>query len=132
MHPRRFHLTPQRLCLGAVSLISLMGFIAGLLLISAYRKGDAAIIAPMQYSQIIWATIFGYLLFGETIEVPTAIGAAIIISSGIYIALRESRLGAKSNTPVLRHTLARAHSRKLSDLAAAQKNAQGRISACKG
>jgi drug/metabolite transporter (DMT)-like permease len=88
--------------LGGMGLISVLAFIAGLLLIAAYRDGDAAIVAPMQYSQIIWATIFGYLLFGETVDLPTVIGAGIIIASGVYIVIRESRLGAKSTTPVLR------------------------------
>lgn len=88
--------------IGGLAVISLFGFIAGLLLIAAYRNGDAAIVAPMQYSQIIWATIFGYLLFDESVDPPTVIGAAIIIASGVYIVFRESRLGAKSNTPVLR------------------------------
>ncbi len=88
--------------LGASAVISLLGFIAGLLLIAAYRASDAAIVAPMQYSQIIWATIYGYLLFDESIDRPTVIGAGIIIASGLYIVLRESRLGSDSHTPVLR------------------------------
>jgi drug/metabolite transporter (DMT)-like permease len=88
--------------LGGIATISALGFVAGLLLIGAYRNGDAAIIAPMQYSQIIWATIYGYLLFGERVDLPTVIGAGIIIASGVYIVIRESRLGSKSTTPVLR------------------------------
>jgi drug/metabolite transporter (DMT)-like permease len=88
--------------LGGVAVISLFGFIAGLLLIAAYRNGDAAIVAPMQYSQILWATLYGYLLFDESVDLNTAIGAGIIIASGVYIVIRESRLGAKSNSPVTR------------------------------
>lgn len=88
--------------LGGVVVISALGFAAGLFLISAYRHGDAAIVAPMQYSQIIWASIFGFLIFGESVERATVIGAGIIIVSGLYIVFRESRLGPKSQTPVLR------------------------------
>lgn len=88
--------------LAGMGVISVLGFSAGLLLIVAYRNGDATVVAPMQYSQIVWATVFGTLLFNETIDLPTAIGAAIIIASGIYIVFRESRLGARSQTPVLR------------------------------
>lgn len=88
--------------LGLTGVISLFGFVAGLLMIAAYRNGDAAIVAPMQYSQIIWATGYGYLLFGESVDSFTVIGAGLIIISGIYIVIRESRLGTKSNTPVLR------------------------------
>ncbi|MGH1370003.1 MAG: DMT family transporter [Maritimibacter sp.] len=87
--------------LGGMGVISLFGFLANLLLIAAYKNADAAIVAPMQYSQIIWATIFGYVLFAEKIEPATVIGAGIIIASGVYVVIRESRLGAKSQTPVL-------------------------------
>ena len=72
------------------------------MIISAYQAGEAAIIAPMQYSQIIWASFFGFVFFGEMIDLNTAIGASIIIASGLYIVLRESRSGASENTPVLR------------------------------
>ena len=56
----------------------------------------------MQYSQIVWATAFGLIFFDETIDMATGIGAAIIIASGLYIVLRESRGGGSENTPVLR------------------------------
>lgn len=87
--------------LGMVGIISLFGFIAGLFLIAAYRHGEAAIVAPMQYSQIIWATGFGYFLFGESIDRQTLIGASVIIASGLYIVLRESRGTTSANRPVL-------------------------------
>lgn len=87
--------------LGLVGLIAICAFVAGLFLIAAYRAGEAAVVAPMQYSQIIWATIFGYTLFNETLDTPTLIGTSLIILSGIYIVWRESR-GRSNNTPVLR------------------------------
>ena len=88
--------------LGLLALISALGFIAGLCLIAAYRNAEAAIVAPMQYSQIIWATLFGTLLFEESIDGMTVLGAAIIIASGLYIVFRESEGGTSRNTPVLR------------------------------
>ena len=88
--------------LGALALISVLAFAAGLLLISAYKNGDAAIVAPMQYSQIIWAAIFGWTFFGETADRVTWIGAGIIIASGLYIVARESFGGRSRTTPVLR------------------------------
>ncbi|WP_425097567.1 DMT family transporter [Tropicibacter sp. S64] len=86
---------------GAAGLISVLGFIAGLILIIAYRKAEAAMVAPMQYSQILWASAYGYFIFGETIDMATFIGAGIIILSGIYIVARESRKGDASQSPVL-------------------------------
>lgn len=88
--------------LGQVGLISLLGFIAGLILIAAYKAGEAAIVAPMQYSQILWASLFGWFIFGESVDRFTAIGAGIIIASGLYIVLRESRGKSSEYTPVLR------------------------------
>lgn len=88
--------------LGLLGLTAALAWIAGRMIITAYQSGEAAIIAPMQYSQIIWASIYGFFFFGETIDAPTTIGTAIIIASGLYIVLRESRSGASANTPVLR------------------------------
>ncbi len=86
---------------GLAGIIALFGLTAGFLVIQAYRAGEAAIVAPMQYSQIIWATMYGYLLFDESVDGPTILGASIIIASGVYIVLRESRGGRSNTTPVL-------------------------------
>ena len=88
--------------LGLIGLVAMLAWIASRMMITAYQNGEAAIIAPMQYSQIIWATIYGFWFFGETIDTPTGVGASIIIASGLYIVLRESRSGASKTTPVLR------------------------------
>lgn len=87
---------------GMMTLIALLAFLAMLCVIRAYRSGEAAIVAPMQYSQILWATVFGYLFFGETVDRTTALGASIIILSGLYIIFRESRGPTSTTTPVLR------------------------------
>lgn len=87
--------------LGASALIALLALIASFFMIMAYRLGEASTIAPMQYSQIIWATLFGALFFDEWPDQATFIGAGIIILSGIYIVVRESG-GASVLRPVLR------------------------------
>src|SRR5690606_27569842 len=87
--------------LGMVALISILGWTGGLIIIRAYRLGEAVIVAPMQYSQIIWATLYGYLFFDELVDGGTALGAGIIIASGLYIVLRESSSGNSANRPVL-------------------------------
>jgi drug/metabolite transporter (DMT)-like permease len=48
---------------------------------------------PYQYSMIVWAVLFGYFVFGDVPQVPTIVGAVIIIGAGIYIFLREQALG---------------------------------------
>lgn len=87
--------------LGLWTMMAALAFGAGLCLISAYRRADAVLVAPMQYSQIVWAALYGWLFFGEAIDLGTATGAAIIIGSGLYIVFREGRGGSR-NMPVLR------------------------------
>jgi drug/metabolite transporter (DMT)-like permease len=88
--------------LTASAVVAALALIGTACLISAYRRAQAVIVAPMQYSQIIWASIYGTLLFGESLDQTTLIGTAIIIASGVYIVLREDRSSASANTPVLR------------------------------
>lgn len=65
------------------------------LLVRAFRVGEASVVAPFQYSQIIWGCLYGVLLFATPVEPHTVLGAAIIILSG-WLVLRGSseRLGA--------------------------------------
>ena len=88
--------------------LALMAVIAVLVLIAmtcvlfAYRHGPAIVVAPMQYSQIIWAVFFGTLFFGEKPDLITFLGTAIIVSSGLYILRREGDPSVSRTTPVLR------------------------------
>lgn len=87
--------------LGLQALIAVLAFLASLGMIAAYRNGDAGIVAPMQYSQILWAAAFGYFFFQEVPDQPTFWGVGIIMASGLYIVIRESVGGKSRNTPVL-------------------------------
>ncbi|MEM0936774.1 MAG: DMT family transporter [Pseudomonadota bacterium] len=87
--------------LAALTLIALFAFCASLLIIAAYTRAEAVIVAPMQYSQIIWASIYGALFFGEALDGQTLLGAGIVIASGLYILLREGRAETTSQRPVL-------------------------------
>lgn len=91
---------------GLLAVVALLGFTGGLCTIAAYRSADAAIVAPMQYSQIIWGASFGFVFFAETPDMYTGIGAGVIILAGVYVVLRESLGGRSAHTPVLE-----AHSR---------------------
>lgn len=57
-------------------------FAGAMWLVKAFRMGNASLVAPFQYSQIIWGSLLGYVIFSEPVEVHTMIGAAIIILSG--------------------------------------------------
>ncbi len=88
--------------LGLVAMMSVFAFVAGLLVIAAYSAGDAAVVAPMQYSQILWAALYGFVFFDEQSDNTTWIGAGIVISSGVYIVLREATGFRSLHRPVLR------------------------------
>jgi drug/metabolite transporter (DMT)-like permease len=57
------------------------------------KLAPASLVVPYQYSMIVWAVMFGYLVFGDVPSVATIVGAAIIIGAGFYIFLRERELG---------------------------------------
>jgi drug/metabolite transporter (DMT)-like permease len=59
------------------------------LLIAGLSRGDASLLAPFTYSQIVWATLTGYFVFATVPSSSTWCGAAVIVASGIYIAHRE-------------------------------------------
>ncbi len=87
--------------LGYLAVMSALGFCGGMCIIMAYRLADAAMIAPMQYSQIVWGAGFGFLFFAETPDRYTWVGAGVIIFAGVYVVIRESLGGRSKNTPVL-------------------------------
>ena len=59
------------------------------LIIVAFRYGDASVLAPFTYTQLVWVTGLGILLFGAIPDRWTVAGATVIVSSGLYIAHRE-------------------------------------------
>lgn len=86
--------------LGLLAFMACFGFVGNLLVILAYRRAEAGVVAPMQYSQILWASGYGWLFFGELPDRATALGAAVIIGSGLYILSRERRARASDTLPV--------------------------------
>ena len=79
--------------------IGALGFFAQLFIIMAYKRSDAALVAPMQYSQLIWAIFFGSLFFSEDISTRKFIGSAIIVASGLIILYRELKGQNSTNKP---------------------------------
>ncbi|QIK95449.1 DMT family transporter [Sphingomonas sp. HDW15A] len=79
-----------------VSGLSLAGGLAQLTLTGALRLAPVALVMPMDYTSLIWATLFGFLLFGQLPTEWTWIGAPVIIASGLVILWREHRLARAS------------------------------------
>ena len=62
------------------------------LMIDAFRRGEAGLVAPFKYTSLLWAIVIGYIAFGELPDQWTLAGAAIIISAGLYVFYRETQL----------------------------------------
>ncbi|MGD9281776.1 MAG: DMT family transporter, partial [Desulfobacterales bacterium] len=70
----------------------LLGALGHYLMIKAYKIAPASLLAPFDYTTLIWATILGFVVFGDLPDIWTVLGAIIIMSSGLYLIRRESRL----------------------------------------
>jgi drug/metabolite transporter (DMT)-like permease len=79
-----------------IGLFVLAGCISIVALLCTNRSlklAPASVVVPYQYSMIVWAVMFGYVVFGDVPSVATIAGAAIIIGAGFYIFIREQQLG---------------------------------------
>lgn len=75
-----------------MALTGIMGAVGHWFLILAYRRTEASSLAPYMYLQLPWITFLGWLLFGDLPDLWTLAGAAVVISSGIYVFSRERYL----------------------------------------
>lgn len=87
--------SPDALQLAALIGTGILGGLAHILLTESYRHAPASLVAPFGYSTMLWAFVFGYVLFGE-IPVPLVfVGAAIIAGAGLFVLFRERQLGLR-------------------------------------
>lgn len=85
-----FHwVTPDRLTLTVLIVGGLIGGIGQLFLTEALRVAPVGVVAPFDYTQLIWAAGFGYFVWGEFPRSQTIIGALVVAASGVYILHRE-------------------------------------------
>jgi drug/metabolite transporter (DMT)-like permease len=68
------------------------GCVGHLCLIKAFQAAPASVVAPFSYSSLVWATLFGFVIWQDVPQASTLLGAALIIGSGLYIFLRERHL----------------------------------------
>ncbi len=62
--------------------------IGQLIFVRAMARGEANFLAPFYYANLLYAAIYGYFIFGETLNWTNYVGAGLIIASGLYISLR--------------------------------------------
>jgi drug/metabolite transporter (DMT)-like permease len=59
------------------------------IVVLAFRYADASVLAPFSYTQLVWVSVLGFFIFGETPDAWTVTGAGFIVASGLYTAHRE-------------------------------------------
>lgn len=79
--------------------IGALGSLAGVLLIAAYRLAPAIVVAPMQYSQIVCASILGAVFFNELPKPATISGISVIVAAGLMMLWANSRIGLFRKSP---------------------------------
>lgn len=77
--------------------LGLLGAAGHFLLVLAFARAPASVLAPMSYSQLIWAGLAGVLVFGDWPDGWTLLGAAVIAAGGILVALPERRPAAAAS-----------------------------------
>lgn len=75
--------------------IGVIGSVAQLMLAASLRFGAVASVIVMDYTALVWATLYGWLVWEQLPPAATWLGAPLIVAAGIVIALREHRLGRK-------------------------------------
>ncbi|MEM6846641.1 MAG: DMT family transporter [Pseudomonadota bacterium] len=84
---------PTPLDAAMLVMIGILGGCGQLVLTQAYHHAEASLIAPFEYTSMIWVVLIGYFVFAEVPSAAVLGGAAIVIASGIFVIFRERQLG---------------------------------------
>jgi drug/metabolite transporter (DMT)-like permease len=89
---------PQPTTMAWLVLLGCAGALGQLAMAEGFRRADATMVLPFDFTRLVWASLLGYFLYSEVPELRTWIGGSIIFASTTYIAFREARL-ARTATP---------------------------------
>ena len=81
--------------LAALIALGVLGGFAHILLTESYRYATASLVAPFDYTSMLWALLLGYWLFGELPDTLVYVGASIVAAAGLFVIWRERQLGLK-------------------------------------
>jgi S-adenosylmethionine uptake transporter len=84
--------TPGLFDLGLMFLVGVVAMGCFICLVRALALAPASVLAPLQYSAIVWAAILGWLIWHDAPTLPILIGNAVIIGSGLYVATRGAKV----------------------------------------
>ena len=81
--------------LTALVALGILGGLAHIFLTESYRYAPASVVAPFDYSAMLWAVLLGYWFFGELPDKLVYLGAGIVTAAGLFVIWRERQLGLK-------------------------------------
>ncbi|KAF1684945.1 DMT family transporter [Pseudoxanthomonas taiwanensis] len=84
--------------------VGLMGALGQIALTAAFSRGEASLIAPLEYTGLVWVMAWDWLLWRTLPDAVTWVGAAIIMGSGLYLLHRERAVRAAARPPPLDHS----------------------------
>lgn len=87
--------TPSPLQWGMLSGLGAIAMLGHILITKAYEHGEASLLAPLAFTEIVMATILGYAFFGDLPDRWTVLGVAILIGSAVYISVRERQVNGR-------------------------------------
>lgn len=82
--------------LWAFALLGVFGTLSQYLLVRAFATAEAGVLAPFGYTGLVWAGLWGWLLFGQLPDLWTVTGATIIVAAGLYVWSREASAARKT------------------------------------
>jgi len=94
--------SPDPLHWGLLLMVGALGGFSHFVLVKAYEHAPPSLLAPFAYTNLIWSVSLGYMLWGDLPDRWTALGAAIVVASGLYTLYREGvrrRQAARAPTP---------------------------------
>ena len=74
-------------------LVGAVAMLCFIFIVRALALARAAVLAPLQYSAILWAAILGWLIWRDAPTLPIIIGNAVIVGGGLYVAARGKMVG---------------------------------------
>jgi len=81
--------------LAALIALGILGGVAHIFLTESYRYAAASVVAPFDYTAMLWALLLGYWMFGELPDTMVYLGATIVAAAGLFVIWRERQLGLK-------------------------------------
>jgi drug/metabolite transporter (DMT)-like permease len=87
--------TPTASELAALIALGVLGGIAHIFLTESYRHATASVVAPFDYTSMLWALMLGYWMFGELPSALVYLGGAIVAGAGLFVIWRERQLGLR-------------------------------------